>query len=164
MPVNSTVRSRLEAQGFCGLDEEALDELAPWMRWTYTLGMLVTIVGVTMTSPVVLWSLAAVTAVGVMLPFHPFDLFYNYGFRHVTGTRPFPKSGPQRHFVFIVASIWLAATGWAFYLGADILGFALGVPLILVAALASTTNFCIPSFIYNTVANRRRETTPARRA
>jgi uncharacterized protein DUF4395 len=164
MPVNSTVRSRLEAQGFCGLDEEALDELAPWMRWTYTLGMLVTIVGVTMTSPVVLWSLAAVTAVGVMLPFHPFDLFYNYGFRHVTGTRPFPKSGPQRHFVFIVASIWLAATGWAFYLAADILGFALGVPLILVAALASTTNFCIPSFIYNTVANRRRETTPARRA
>ena len=153
MPVNPTVRSRLEAQGFCGLDEEALDELAPWMRWTYTLGMLVTIIGVAMTSPVVLWSLAAVTAVGIILPFHPFDLLYNYGFRHVTGTRPFPKSGPQRHFVFIVASIWLAATGWTFYLGADILGFALGAPFILVAALASTTNFCIPSFIYNTVVS-----------
>jgi len=99
MPLNPTVRSRLEAQGFCGLDEEALDELAPWMRWTYTLGMLVTIIGVAMTAPVVLWSLAAVTAVGVILPFDPFDLLYNYGFRHVTGTRPFPKSGPQRHFL-----------------------------------------------------------------
>jgi hypothetical protein len=150
MPINSTVRSRLEAQGFCGLDEEALDELAPWMRWTYTLGMLVTIVGVTMTSPAVLWSLATVTAVGVMLPFHR--------------STSFTIMGPQRHFVFIVASIWLAATGWAFYLGADILGFVLGVPLILVAALASATNFCIPSFIYNSVANRQRETTPARRA
>jgi hypothetical protein len=154
MSVKSTARSRLEAQGFCGLDDETLDELAPWMRWTYTLGMLVTIVGVAMTSPVVLWSLAAITAMAVILPFHPLDLLYNYGFRHVTGTRAFPKSGPQRHFVFIVASNWLAATGWAFYRGADILGFALGVPLILVAALASTTNFCIPSFIYNTVVSR----------
>jgi len=156
MPANQTVRSRLEAQGFCSLDDEALDELAPWMRWTYTLGMLVTIVGVATASPVVLWSLAAVTAVGIVLPFHPFDLLYNYGFRHVTGTRPFPKSGPQRHFLFIVAAVWLAATGWAFYVGADVLGVALGVPLILVAALASTTNICIPSFIYNGVVSRLR--------
>jgi hypothetical protein len=151
MPINSTTRSRLEAQGFCGLDDEELAELAPWMRWTYVLGMLVTIIGVAMTSPVVLWSLAAVTTVGIILPFHPFDLLYNYGFRNVTGTRPFPASGPQRRFLFIVASVWLVAIGWAFYLGADIAGFALGVPLILVAALASTTNFCIPSFMYNTV-------------
>ena len=28
MPVNSSVRSRLEAQGFCGLDDETLEELA----------------------------------------------------------------------------------------------------------------------------------------
>jgi hypothetical protein len=154
MAVNPTTRSRLEAQGFCGLDDEALAELAPWMRWTYVLGMLVTIVGVAMTSPVVLWSLGAVTAAGIILPFHPFDLLYNYGFRHVTGTRPLPKSGPQRRFLFIVASVWLVATGWAFYLGADIVGYALGVPLILVAALASTTNFCIPSFMYNTVVSR----------
>jgi hypothetical protein len=34
MAVNPIVRSRLEAQGFCGLNDEALDELAPWMRWT----------------------------------------------------------------------------------------------------------------------------------
>jgi hypothetical protein len=108
-----------------------------------------------MASPAVLWTLAAITSVGIVLPFHPFDLLYNYGFRYVTGTRPMPHSGPQRHFVFIVATVWLAATGWAFHVGADIAGFALGVPLILVAALASTTNFCIPSFIYNSVAGRR---------
>jgi|SRR6516165_1078581 len=154
MSVNPTVRHRLEAQGFCGLDNDVFEALAPWMRWTYTLGMLVTIIGVVMMSPVVLWSLAAVTAVGIFFPFHPFDLLYNFGFRHVTGTWPFPKSGPQRHFVFVVASIWLAATGWAFYVGSEIVGFALGIPLILVAALASTTNFCIPSFMYNTVVSR----------
>src|SRR5437588_12431245 len=61
----------------------------------------------------------------------------------------------QRHFVFIVATVWLIATGWAFHLGAEVAGIALGVPLILVGALASITNFCIPSFIYNTMARRR---------
>lgn len=83
-----------------------------------------------------------------------FDLLSNYGFRYVRGTRPIPHSGPQRHFVFGVAAVWLVATGWVFSVGADIVDFTLGVPLILVAALASTTHFCIPSFIYNTVFNR----------
>jgi hypothetical protein len=155
VPVNPTVRSRLEAQGFCGLDDKTLSELAPWMRWTYTLGTLVTLVGVVLTSPGVLWALAAITSVGIFLPFHPFDLLYNYGARFVTGTGPFPHSAPQRRFVFVVASVWLIATGRAFYIGADIAGMALGVPLILVGALASITNFCIPSFIYNTVGARR---------
>jgi len=155
MPVNPTVRSRLEAQGFCGLDDATLEKLAPWMRWTYTLGTLVTVIGVALMSPVVLWTLAAVTSVGILLPFHPFDLLYNYGMRYLTHTGPFPNSGPQRRFVFVVATAWLIATGWVFHVGADVVGIALGVPLILVGALASITNFCIPSFIYNTVTGQR---------
>jgi hypothetical protein len=116
--------------------------------------MLVTLIGVVLTSPAVLWSLAAITAVGIVLAVHPFDLLYSYGFRYVTGTRPIPHSGPQRHCVVAVATLWLVATGWAFYVGADIVGVALGVPLILVAALASTTHLCIPSLIYTTVVKR----------
>jgi hypothetical protein len=67
MTVNPTVRSRLEAQGFCGLDDKTFAELAPWMRWTYTLGTLVTLIGVTLMSPSVLWSLAAIMSVGIFL-------------------------------------------------------------------------------------------------
>jgi hypothetical protein len=125
------------------------------MRWTYTLGTLVTAIGVALTSPTVLWILAAITSVGIFLPFHAFDLLYNYGMRHLTGTEPFPNSGPQRHFVFVVATVWLIATGWAFHVGANVVGIVLGVLLLLVGGLASTTNFCIPSFIYNTVSGRR---------
>ena len=159
MPVNPTARSRLEAQGFCGLDDKTLAELAPWVRWTYALGTLVTLIGVTLMSPAVLWILAAITSVGIFLPFHPFDLLYNYGMRYLTHTGPFPNSGPQRHFVFVVATVWLAVTGWAFHVGANIAGISLGVLLIFVGGLASTTNFCIPSFIYNTVAGRRNKST-----
>jgi hypothetical protein len=155
MPVNPTARSRLEAQGFCGLDDATLEKLAPWMRWTYTLGTLVTVIGVALMSPAVLWTLAGITSVGILLSFHPFDLLYNYGMRHLTGTGRIPNSGPQRHFTFVVATVWLVATGWAFHAGATVVGIVLGAVLIFVGGLASITNFCIPSFIYNTIGHQR---------
>lgn len=154
MPVKKSVRDRLEAQGFCGLDDMTIEKLAPWLRWTYTIGTLVTVVGVALTAPPVLWTLAAITALGVLLPFHPFDLLYNYGVRFLTETAPFPRSGPQRRFVFIVATVWLGATGYLFHINADSAGFALGAALIAVGGLASTTHFCIPSSVYNCVVGR----------
>jgi len=154
MPVTPTVRSRLEAQGFGGLDDAALQELAPWLRWSPALGMLLMTIGVALTSPAVLWALAGTTFLGTLLPFHPFDLLYNYGVRYLTGTGPLPKQRPQRRFACGVATVWLVATGLAFYVGSSTAGFALGIPLILVAALVSVTHFCIPSIIYNTIFNR----------
>lgn len=146
---NSTIRDRLEAQGFCDLDDATLAEVGPWLRWAPVLCALFMILGVFLQSPVVLWTLAATAFLGVFLPFHPFDLLYNHGVRHLTGTRPLPHNGPQRKFACGLASAWLLATGGAFYAGAGTLGFALGIPLILVAALVSITHICIPSMIYN---------------
>lgn len=147
----STVRCRLEAQGFLGLDDATLQELAPWLRWSPAFCTLFIIIGVGMRSPAVLWGLAAVAFLGVVLPLHPFDLLYNYAMRHLTGTRPLPHHGPQRRFACGVATVWLIATGGAFHLGAVVVGVALGVPLILVAGLVSFTHYCIPSLIYNTL-------------
>jgi hypothetical protein len=106
----------------------------------------------------VLWSLAGIALLGTLLPFHPFDLLYNFGVRYLTGTRPLPPHGPQRRFVCGLATVWLAATGWAFDVGSPTVGLALGIPLILVAALVSVTHFCIPSQIYNTLFDRRTRT------
>ena len=156
MAASTTVRTRLEAQGFCGLDDATLGELAPWLRWSPALCTLFMILGVVMESPVVLWSLAAIAFLGALLPFHPFDLLYNYGARYITGTRPLPHHGPQRRFACTIAAAWLLGTGWAFYAGADMIGYALGVPLILVAGLVSVTHFCIPSLIYNSLISRIR--------
>ena len=155
MPESSEVRTRLEAQGFCGLDDAALRELAPWLRWSPAICTLVMAVGIATKSPTVLWALAGIAFLGALLPFHPFDLLYNYGVRYLTGTRPLPHQGPQRRFACGVATIWLVATGWAFHVGSVMLGFILGIPLLLVAALVSITHFCIPSFIYNTLFRKR---------
>ena len=154
MPDLSTVRCRLEAQGFLGLDDAALRELAPWLRWSPALCTLFMIVGVAVQSPMLLWALAVTAFLGALLPFHPFDLLYNYGTRFLTRTRPLPHQGPQRRFACGIATVWLIATGWAFKTGAVTIGLALGIPLILVAGLVSFTHYCIPSLIYNTLFNK----------
>lgn len=155
MPINSIVRKRLEAQGFCNLDDDALGELAPWLRWSPEICALIMIIGVALQSPYVLWALAVIAFFGALLPFHPFDLVYNYGVRYLTGTRPLPHQGPQRRFACGVATVWLVATGWAFQVGAIAAGLILGILIILVAGLVSITHFCIPSFIYNSLFRRR---------
>jgi Domain of unknown function (DUF4395) len=155
MSISPAIRKRLETQGFCGLDDATLAEVGPWLRWSPVLCTFFMILGVSMQSPVVLWLLAAIAFFGVFLPFHPFDLLYNYGVRHLTGTRPFPHNGPQRKFACGLASAWLIATGWAFYAGMNTVGYALGIPLILVAALVSVTHICIPSMIYNALFSKR---------
>ena len=154
MPLDSVLRHRLEAQGFCDLDDATLEEIGPWLRWSPVICTLVMTVGVLLQSAWLLWGLAAIAFVGALLPFHPFDLLYNHGARHLTGTRPLPQQGPQRRFACGIASAWLLATGWAFHAGASTLGYALGVPLVLVAALVSVTNICIPSMIYNALFRR----------
>jgi len=149
MTVSASIRSRLEAQGFCDLDDATLGKFAPWLRWSPAICTVVMTVGVAMGSPAVLWTLAAIAFLGALLPFHPFDLLYNHGARYLTGTGPLPRHGTQRRFACGLAAAWLLGTGGAFYLGSDLIGYALGVPLILVAALVSTTHICIPSLIYN---------------
>lgn len=151
MTTSSVVRSRLEAQGFCNLDDATLTELAPWMRWSPALCTVFMAIGTALNSPVILWSLAATAFLGVLLPFHPFDLLYNYGVRFLSGTRALPYHGAQRRFACGIATVWLIGTGWAFHAGSALVGYALGIPLVLVAGLVSVTHFCIPSLIYSTL-------------
>jgi len=154
MSISPVIRHRLEAQGYCGLDDAAMTEFAPWLRWSPVLCTLVMAVGVAARSPIILWSLAAIAFVGAVLPFHPFDLLYNHAMRYLTGTRPLPRHGPQRRFACGLATAWLIGTGWAFYAGANTLGYVLGVALVLVATLVSVTHICIPSMIYNALFQR----------
>ena len=154
--MSTSVRQRLEAQGFYGLDDATLREIGPWLRWSPVLCTVVMVSGVALASPAILWALAATAFLGVWLPFHPFDLLYNYGARHITGTRPLPHQGPQRRFACGIATVWLVATGWLFHTGATTLGYAFGIPLILVAGLVSVTHICIPSMIYNALVKPQR--------
>ncbi|MFD4429233.1 hypothetical protein, partial [Nocardia sp. NPDC058497] len=60
MPVRSAVRCRLEAQGYRGLDDATLEQLAPWLRWSPALCTIAIVIGVATRSPVVLCSIAGI--------------------------------------------------------------------------------------------------------
>ena len=59
------------------------------------------LLGTVLASPVILWS------IGATLPFHPFNLLYNYGARFLTGTGKIPLSGPPRKFTCGDAAVWV---------------------------------------------------------
>ncbi|MBW2588707.1 MAG: DUF4395 family protein [Deltaproteobacteria bacterium] len=147
-------RKFLEIQGF-NLDDEALAEIGAWMRWPYVLCASILTVGVVLASPAILWTLSTVAIATVFLPYHPFNYVYNYGVRHLTGTRPLPPGTVQGKFSCGVGGVWLIATGAAFFTGAATVGYVLGGVLVAIATLLATTQLCIPSVIFNALFGRK---------
>ncbi len=146
--LSPVVRKRLEIQGFTGLDDTTLREVAPWLRFTPAVCAVLMGLGTALALPALLWALVPVAALGALFPVHPFDLVYNFGLRRVTGTRSLPPNGAPRRFACGMAALWLAATASAFMVGAAAVGYVLGGVLTSVAALVGTTHFCIPSLMY----------------
>ena len=87
----------------------------------------------------------------VALPVHPFDLIYNLGIRHLTGTGPLPRRGAPSRFACGLGAVWLIPTAWLFSTGRVSAGNILGGLLTGVALLVSTTDICIPSLMYRSV-------------
>jgi hypothetical protein len=156
MALTVTRQRRLEMQGFICSHDGDFARVAPWLRWSPALCMIVAAIGTALASPPILLALAATAALGAILPFHPFDLIYNYGIRYATGTRPLPGNGAPRRFACAVGAVWLIATAWAFSAGAMAAGYVLGGLFVLVAGIVSTADFCIPSFVYSLIFRRPR--------
>jgi hypothetical protein len=149
--LNPRTRRRLDIQGFETVDERDLAPVARWLRLAFALCTLLAAAGTITASPVILVVLAPIAALAAAFPVHPFDLIYNYGIRHLTGTGPLPKRGAPSRFACGIGAVWLLVTAWAFSAGLVVLGYALGGALTAVALLVSTIDFCIPSTIYRSL-------------
>ena len=73
-PVIPTIRRRIEAQGFLGLDDRTVNQINYWLRLSPAICMIWTAVGTALESAPVLWALAPFAFLGALLPGHPFDL------------------------------------------------------------------------------------------
>lgn len=141
----------LDIQGFDHIDRQRLAEVAPWLRLAFGLCTLPVAVGTAVASPIVLLTLVPIATLAAAFPVHPFDLIYNHGLRHLTGTGPLPKRGAPARFACGMAAVWLPATAWAFASGRMVLGYSLGAALVAVGTLVSTTDICIPSMLFRLV-------------
>jgi hypothetical protein len=149
--ISPTTRRRLEIQGFVGLDDRTLAETGPWLRLALALCTLLAAIGTLFASPMFLGALIPIAVLAAAFPVHPFDLLYNYGIRHLTGTGPLPKRGAPSRFACGLGGVWLLVTGWAFQSGYALAGYLLGGTLTAVGLLVSTIDICIPSLIYRTL-------------
>jgi len=144
-------RRLLEIQGFDAVDVLELAPVAPWLRLAFGLCGLLGGVGTLLASPTILLVLALIAALAAASPVHPFDLIYNYGIRHFTGTGPLPKRGAPTRFGCGMGAVLVLVTAWAFSAGQQVAGYALGGALTFVVLLVSTTDICIPSLIYRSI-------------
>jgi hypothetical protein len=95
--------------------------------------------------------LALIAALAAASPVQPFDLIYNHGIRHFTGTGPLPKRGAPTRFGCGMGAALVLVTAWAFSAGHQVAGYALGGVLTFVVLLVSTTDICIPSLFYRSI-------------
>ena len=148
MALSATTRRLLDIQGFDRVDDRTLAQIQVWLRVAPALCGIVAAVGTALSSPPILWSLAAVAALGAVLPSHPFDLIYSIGVRWLTGGPTLPANGPPRRFACALAAAWLLVTGALFAAGIDVAAYLLGGALAATAALVATTHLCIPSIMF----------------
>jgi hypothetical protein len=105
--ISATARERILAQGFCGLNDATYAQINYPLRLAPAICMLWTAAGTALASPMILWALVPFAALGAILPGHPFDVFYNYGLRHLFGSPALPRYGARRRFACALATVML---------------------------------------------------------
>lgn len=150
----TTVRERIQAQGFCGLSDATYAQINYPLRLSPAICMTLAAVGTSLASPTILWALAPFAALGAILPGHPFDVLYNYGLRHLVGKPMLPRYGKRRRMACVMGAMMVGAAAWAFQTGMPGLGYLLGALLVAIALVNVSTGFCIPSFVTRVLFGR----------
>lgn len=148
MTVNvDNIRRKIEAEGFVApADDKAAVQMAFGLRLAPVFCLTWTATGMILASPLILWALAAIAALGAILRSHPFDVIYNIGLRHLFGATPLPLYPLYRRLVCVTAMVTLIFSGWAFYAGLPVVGYILCGLLVSASTLYITTGICVISF------------------
>lgn len=153
----------LDMQGYCLTDEEKRRlaiplKFAPFLCWGIGTA------GLALQSWPILATLTVIAFVGGVLPRHPFDYVYAITIERVVRTGMPPANTPQRRFACLMAASMLGLAAWGFAAGVDEVGWVFGGMFSAASFLVWTTNWCMPSFIYNTALSLAgREPLPTRR-
>ena len=119
-----------------------------WLRLSPAICVVWAAVGTALSSAFILWALVPFALLGAMLPGHPFDVLYTYGFRYWVHGPRLPRYPLPRRFACLMATIMLAVSAWGFQTGNLLLGHLVGWFLVAAASANVSTGFCIPSFLY----------------
>lgn len=147
--------SRLRAQGYVAQTEEELSQLAFGIRFAYRGCTIILTSAIAVQSTALFSAMTIVAIVGIVSPNHPFDYIYNYFLRKWMNKPELPVRANQLKFACIIASIWLTIVIGLLSAGFTTAGLIMAIILVLVAALPSTIDYCIPSAIYNVLFKKK---------
>ena len=129
----ATIRTRIQAQGFCGLDDATCRQINYPLRISPAICMAWAAIGTALASPTVLWALVPFAALGALLPSHPFDVIYNHGLRYLLKSPALPRYPVRRRFACLMATVMLVAAACGFQAGMTTVGYAVGWSLVAAA-------------------------------
>lgn len=152
----TTIRlNRLRTQGYTCQSDEELSSLAFGNRFAYRACVILLIPGVVLANIPLLLIMMFFAFLGVVLPNHPFDYIYNHLLSKRMKKPQLPPRSVQLKFTCSLATLWIGATAYLFYIELMLAGYILGGLLIGTALLVSTIDLCIPSMIYNSLFLKR---------
>ncbi|MQA75503.1 MAG: DUF4395 family protein [Solirubrobacterales bacterium] len=138
------MNSNLEVQGYC-LTAEQSRALRAGLRFPTALCLALVVTGLVLESTLIILALVPIGAIAGWTSRHPFDLLWNHGLRHLTGSPELPPNPRPRRHAFKLATVWLLVVGVLFAVGQPAAALVLGVILVGVCGLVTTTSFCVPS-------------------
>jgi len=151
-------RSCLTMQGYGSLSDRERQSLWLGLRFSPALCLAGIALGTILASPALLLAMAVAAGVGGFVTAkHPFDYAYDAVLRPLLGGPSLPPSPAPRRFACQLATPWLVAIAVAFWAGAPMVAWVLAVPLLVVAATNTATNWCLPSLIYGLLHGRQVE-------
>jgi len=139
----------IRAQGYHRLSDADLSEIAFGNRFAYIPCTLILTASVATAYIPGLFAMAAVAFLSIVLPYHPFDYVYNHGLRKLLDKPLLPPRSIQLKFACAIATLWIVSTACLFHAGLASAGYVMGGLLAAVAVTVSTTDFCLPSVIFN---------------
>ena len=140
---------RVKCQGYSGYSDIDVSRLAFGNRFPVILCFIMLVAGVALANIPVLLILLVISFLGVLLPYHIFDYIYNYGLRGFLDKPILPPRSNQFKFACSVATLWNAINIYLFASGLMTAGYISGTIMCCVPLLLITTDYCIPSVIYN---------------
>lgn len=153
--LSKTRISRIREQGYQSQTDEEINELAFGNRFAYQACLSFFIVGVLLANIPVLLFIFIIAFMGVVLPFHPFDYFYNNLLSKRLNKPRLPRRSAQLKFACTIATLFIGGTIYLFSQELMLAGYILGGSLIGVGLLVSTIDFCIPSIVFNRLFQKK---------
>jgi hypothetical protein len=153
--ISARCRIRLHVQGYDKYTDNELYDFKYGIRFAYAGCVTLVASGLYLQNLPILVIAAVVAFAGAFPPYHPFDYLYNYTVRHFIKKPKMPPRTNQGRFACGIGSLWLTATIY-FLMSANLVMFyTLGILLLMVGALVTFVDICIPSMVYNSWFRKR---------